>query len=625
MTAQQFLRRVVRIQGIILAAALLLSTAGVLTYRWAADRVRETSAVLVDLQSLRSEVLGAESALRGYVITTNDAFLAPYEAAAPNIKALSTRLEERLAPRDDAAFAAITELIRAWRVNFATPVLFDVASGHRDAAVAFMETQAGKRRIDKVQVDLAALSARLRDQENDRQRAADEVGWVSVAGTLLGVVLILGIGGQLRRRLNRRIAGPLEELADVTGRFGSGELTARAGDDGVIEVQRVSAAFNAMAERTQAMVVELMAVDRLKSEFVSVVSHELRTPLTSIRGSLGLLSSGAMGELPSDASEMVAIATSNTDRLVRLINDILDLERIEGGHEALELRMVPVAELLDDAASAVRGAAQTAGVAIEVEAPDIAIEVDGDRMIQAVTNLLGNAVKFSEPGSTVVVDAVVRGHQIALQVRDQGRGIPPDMLEAVFERFQQVDASDAREKGGTGLGLAIVRTIVQRHGGRVEVTSTVGEGSCFSIVLPIMSQAPTEEARADRGGAAVVVLVEDDPDLRLVVGALLGRHGIDVATAETAQEAIERCRTAVPDVLVLDVSLAEGDGYDVVQALRQDDRLRSLPTVVYTAAILSPAQRDRLRLGDTVFVAKGQRDDQALEHEVMALLARIRS
>ena len=331
-----------------------------------------------------------------------------------------------------------------------------------------------------------------------------------------------------------------------------------------------------------------------------------------------------MGELPSDASEMLAIATSNTDRLVRLINDILDLERIEGGHEALELRMVPVAELLDDAASAVRGAARTAGVTIDVECPDIAIEVDADRMIQAVTNLLGNAVKFSEPGSTVVVDAVVRGHQIALQVRDHGRGIPPDMLEAVFERFQQVDASDAREKGGTGLGLAIVRTIVQRHGGRVEVTSTVGEGSCFSIVLPIMSQAPTEGAHADHDGAAVVVLVEDDPDLRRVVGALLGRHGIDVATAETAQEAIDRCRSAVPDVLVLDVSLSEGDGYDVVQALRQDDRLRSLPTVVYTAAILSPAQRDRLRLGDTVFVAKGQRNDEALEHEVMELLARIR-
>jgi CheY-like chemotaxis protein len=233
-------------------------------------------------------------------------------------------------------------------------------------------------------------------------------------------------------------------------------------------------------------------------------------------------------------------------------------------------------------------------------------------------------VKFSDRGSTVWLEAEARATQVVLRVRDRGRGIPDEMRESIFERFQQVDASDAREKGGTGLGLAIVRSIAERHGGRVEVESVVGDGSCFAIVLPGTSRVAGTQSVDVPGGSAVVMLVEDDADLRKVVATLLRSRGIDVETAETAQEAIDRCRSEMPDVLVLDVQLAEGDGYDVVQALRQDDLLRSLPTVVYTVADLSAEQRERLRLGDTVFVSKGQRTDEGLEQEVLDLLARVR-
>jgi signal transduction histidine kinase/CheY-like chemotaxis protein len=624
-TAGQVLRRLTRFQGLTMVVVILIASTSILSYRSAADRVRQTDATLYDLELLRGEVLSAETGMRGYVLTEKQSFLAPYREALPRIDAAGTRLRHELPVADRPALAAMLAVFDDWRAQFAEPVVKNLTVLGGDFIRAKLAEGQAKALIDRIRTDAADLAGGLRAESAHRQDVADRIGWVGLVATALGVVFIIGVGGEVRRRLARRIALPLAELADVTERFGSGELGARSRADGVAEVQRVAASFNAMAEHTETMVADLRALDRLKSEFVSVVSHELRTPLTSIRGSLGLLASGAMGELPADATEMLAIATSNTDRLVRLINDILDLERIEAGHEALDIHPVPVAALLADAASAVQGAADAAGVRLDVRPVDLLVDGDADRLVQALTNLLGNAVKFSDRGAEVVIEAEPRGAQVVLRVCDRGRGIPKEQLESVFERFHQVDASDAREKGGTGLGLAIVRSIAERHGGRVEVESVVGEGSCFSIVLPLSGRAPVTRRADVTADAGVVMLVEDDADLRKVVAALLARHGIDVATAETADEAIARCRQALPDVLILDVRLAEGDGYDVVQALRQDDRLRSLPTIVYTVVDLTPEQRDRLRLGETIFVAKGQRADEALEHEVLELLARVRT
>jgi signal transduction histidine kinase len=627
MTAEEILRRLHRFQVVMVAFVLLLASAGIVSYRAASDRARETEGTLVAVEQLRGEVLSAETGLRGYVLTGRDDFLQPYTSGVPRVRALVRQLADGLPDGDLATLHRIERQLDDWHEDFAQQVLSDVRGDRRDDALALIATGQGKDRIDAVRADAATLTVDVRKEDADRQRLADVLGWISVALTLIAIVALVLVTRRMRRRIDREVAQPLAELRRVAERFGGGDMSSRMyRNDGVTEVREVAAAFNGMADRIQTMIVDLRAVDRLKSEFVSVVSHELRTPLTSIRGSLGLLASGAMGELPPDAAEMLDIATSNTDRLVRLINDILDLERIESGNEALDIRTVQVGEVFTAAASAVQGAAHAAGVRLDLEVPDIVVDADCDRLVQAVTNLLGNAIKFSDPGTSVRLEAETRAHQVVLRVRDQGRGIPPDMLAAVFERFQQVDASDAREKGGTGLGLAIVRTIVQRHGGRVEVDSEVGVGSCFSIVLPASSRLTTAAvAAAEVVGSALVVLAEDDPDLRRVVGTMLQRHGIEVVTASTAEDAVERCRAELPDVLILDIRLAEGTGYEVVQALRQDDRLRSLPTVVYTVTDLNAEQRERLRLGETVFVAKGQRTDEALEQEVVDLLARVRT
>jgi PAS domain S-box-containing protein len=230
-------------------------------------------------------------------------------------------------------------------------------------------------------------------------------------------------------------------------------------------------------------VTERRAVETMKDEFVSVVSHELRTPLTAIRGSLGLLAGGVYGELPEDAAEMLDLAVDNTDRLVRLVNDILDLERLRSGQVSLELAPLDLTQLAAEAVAAVASAAVN-GVQVRVSGPRVLVNADADRIVQVVTNLVGNAIKFSDPDGVVDVRTSVEGDEGVVRVTDHGRGIPPDLLERIFDRFKQVDASDARDKGGTGLGLAIARSIVEQHGGRIWAESIEGEGASFSVAIP---------------------------------------------------------------------------------------------------------------------------------------------
>ena len=234
---------------------------------------------------------------------------------------------------------------------------------------------------------------------------------------------------------------------------------------------------------------ERREVERLKKEFVSTVSHELRTPLTSIRGSLSLLNSGMLGELPGDAKEAVEIAERNAVRLIGLINDILDLERMEAGRIELHLAETELGSVLSRSAEAVKGVAEQQGVGLEVLETETRAWADADRLVQVVVNLLGNAIKFSPRGQKVTLQAFAVEPFVEVRVTDRGRGVPESLRETVFERFKQVEASDAREKGGTGLGLAICKTIVELHGGQIGVLpGAEGRGSTFFFRVPDASR-----------------------------------------------------------------------------------------------------------------------------------------
>jgi PAS domain S-box-containing protein len=230
---------------------------------------------------------------------------------------------------------------------------------------------------------------------------------------------------------------------------------------------------------------ERRALDRMKDEFISTVSHELRTPLTSLRAALGLVTGGTLATRPEKLQQMLDIATGNTDRLVRLVNDILELERIGSGKAELHYTMCSADDLFRRAAALQQTDASKGQLRITFNSQGVNIWADPDRILQTLTNLIANAIKFSPAGTEIHLRARrIDADEAEIQVRDQGRGIPEDKLESIFERFHQVDASDSRAMGGTGLGLAICRSIIVQHGGRIWATSTIGQGSTFHFTMP---------------------------------------------------------------------------------------------------------------------------------------------
>ncbi len=328
-------------------------------------------------------------------------------------------------------------------------------------------------------------------------------------------------GALAASKLPKRVSSQiLDTLADGEVRRVTDEVFCRR-DGSSFPVEYVVAPMRERGEIIGAVVTfkditDRLAIEHLKDEFISVVSHELRTPMTSIHGALGLLNSGLLDAHPQKAKRMLEIAVTNTDRLVRLVNDILDLERMESSYSTAIKQTCNVAELMLQAAEEMQGMAQQAGVTLSVTPVGAQLRGIPDRLIQALTNLLSNAIKFSPPGATIWLSGeltherdlaeksglksvsspestginphVAVSSEILITVKDQGRGIPADKLEMVFERFQQVDASDSRQKEGTGLGLAICRSIVQQHGGRIWVESIVGEGSTFFLSLPLIGE-----------------------------------------------------------------------------------------------------------------------------------------
>ena len=323
-------------------------------------------------------------------------------------------------------------------------------------------------------------------------------------------------------------------------------------------------------------------IERMKNEFVSTVSHELRTPLTSIQGSLGLLIGGAVGEIPAPARQLLGIAHNNCERLVRLINDILDVEKIESGHIHFNMGLYALMPLVHQAIEATQPFAMQFQVTFKLQLPDseapLCVLADPDRLVQVIVNLLSNAAKFSPAGGTVDVIVKAHGASIRLSVIDRGCGIAQEFRGRIFQKFAQADASDSRQKSGTGLGLSISKAIVEKLGGRIDFESQDGLGSEFFVDL--LQAAPASPVIRS---TASVLVCEGEPDIANMLARTLEKGGFGSEVAVTAEQARHMLMTRDYQAITLDLALPGEDGLSLLRWLRTQEKTRSLPVVIVSA------------------------------------------
>lgn len=331
-------------------------------------------------------------------------------------------------------------------------------------------------------------------------------------------------------------------------------------------------------------ITERKKIERLKAEFISTVSHELRTPLTSIRGSIGLVLGGVAGDIQGQAKELLNVANKNAERLSRLINDILDIEKIESGKMEFNLQRQPLAALLQQAVESTRDFARQFNVTVTLSnlIPGEEVNVDGDRFIQVMINLLSNAAKFSPPNSTVSVTAEHQGDMLRISVSDKGKGIPAAFQSRVFEKFAQADSSDSRAKSGTGLGLSITKAIVERLGGVITFDTKEGLGTTFHVDLPTLASDVPETVTSALSNRKVLIC-EDDPDIAYLLRLMLKQGGFDADVVHTAAAARTQLRTGAYFAMSLDINLPDKNGLEFLRELRADPVTHDIPVVVVSA------------------------------------------
>jgi signal transduction histidine kinase/CheY-like chemotaxis protein len=587
--------------------------------------VRSGVAVLVTAQ-VEPALVNLTTGERGFSLTGDSTFLRPYRRGHIELKAALDSLASLAAGNPSLATAIrhLDRVAQSWTTE--ANRLFDARVGGAPPASMDSLSVGVLALLDSARMATTAIERITRTQANGSAAEAAEQIELDARESLLVRMLLLAMIVLATVVSIRRVTSTLDAIVFDARALAAGDHRAavRSVGGGSRELGQLGAAFGtlaaAVAEREHGLrddIRQLKEVERLKTEFVSTVSHELRTPLTAIRGALGLVLAGTTGPVASKTRDLLQIGLQNTERLIRLINDILDVERIEGGHLIVRREPCELADVLRTTVESLRTVAMEARVTLVLEvAASAVVTGDPDRLVQVFTNLISNAVRFSPPGESVTVSLRTTPTSVVVFVSDRGPGIPLEFRRRIFGKFQQADPAGVT--GSAGLGLAIVRAIVERHGGSIRFDSAPGHGTTFITELPYT--APSASTISVGQGQHRLLVLDDDRDMLSVLRSLCEPVGAVTAVGSTVEAWRELTHSAY-DAIIIDPSAPDSPGMDLVRRLRQIPAYADVPVLVFSSREFSDEELEGVALAPSHAFVKARDREQDLLLRLKAMLA----
>lgn len=559
-------------------------------------RVQRSYDLLQTLHDLNAALTDTETNQRGFLLTQDPSYLSQYDNAIAQIRLAMIELR-RLSSGEPETRTAIDSLeaLAGGKLADLQESLSHAQAGAKHSAMANEVQGKGKYLMDAFRRNSAALEniqRRLLDRRRHQEAEARFFSQAVLVTTVVLSVLLVGAAAMVSRRFDDRRMMLEKEIAE--------RRRAEENREALLVSER---AARSEAERAT----------RLKDEFVATLSHELRTPLNAIVGWASILRADRRSETITQGVEVIE---RNAKLQAQMIEELLDMSRIISGKLLFELEKTDVAELVEAAVAAVRPAAAAKGIVLNLNVARCScVSADPARLQQVAWNLLTNAIKFTPRAGHV--DVTLREHrgQLELSISDTGLGIKPEFLPFVFDRFRQADASTTRRHGGLGLGLAIVKSLVELHGGTVDVESPgEGQGATFIVRLPIpalMEEVPESAPEPEIQGTPElsglrILVVDDEDDARTLARRVLEERGAQVMTVSSAAEAMASVgENNPPSVLVSDIGMPEQDGYDLIRQMRAlpGDAGR-VPAVALTALARAEDRKRALSAGYQKHVSK---------------------